>query len=182
MTTPRDQPPADLTIRPASVGDLPAIGDIYNHYVLNSTCTFAETPQDAAYWRNWLAEHAAPHPAIVAIRDSQIVGWGCLSRWQTRCAYRFSVENSVYVEPDHFRQGIGAAILDELITLAREHDHRNLIAQIADHQTASEELHRRRGFRYVGCLEKVGFKFNRWIDVALWQLSLFRDGDTSPPG
>ncbi len=172
MDTPPDQSTGDLSIRHASDGDLPAISDIYNHYILHSTCTFSETPQNAAYWQDWLIEHAGPHPAIVAVRDSRIVGWGCLSAWQTRCAYRFSVENSVYVAPGRFREGIGAALLDELIALARQHGHRSLIAQIADHQSASEELHRRRGFRYVGCMEKVGFKFDRWIDVAIWQLSL----------
>lgn len=172
MTTSRDPSSAGLSIRPASAGDLPAIAALYDHYITHSTCTFAETPEDEVYWRDWLAAHVGPLPAIVAIHHSAVVGWGCLSRWQTRCAYRFSVEGSVYVAPEHFRQGIGAAILDALISLARRHGYHSIIAQIADHQRASEALHSGRGFRRVGCLEGVGFKFDRWIDVTLWQLSL----------
>ena len=161
-----------LTIRPVAPGDLAAAGAIYNHYVLNSVCTFAEQPEDGAYWQDWLAEHRGPHPAIVAVRDGGIVGWGTLSPWNVRCAYRHSVEDSVYVAHEHLGQGIGRALLGELIDLARRCGHRNVIAQIADHQAASEALHRRFGFEPVGCLLGVGFKFYRWIDVAIWQLKL----------
>jgi phosphinothricin acetyltransferase len=100
---------------------------------------------------------------------------GTLSRWNSRCAYRRSVEDSVYVHPEQHRRGVGAALLGALVEAARQHGHRNVIAQIADHQPASERLHERFGFRRVGCLERVGHKFDRWIDVVIWQLRL--DGD-----
>lgn len=168
MTDDRDT----LTIRPVISHDLPAVGDIYNHYVLHSTCTFAEEPENAAYWQDWFAEHSDPFPAVVAVRDGKIVGWGTLSRWNSRCAYRHTVEDSVYVAPDSVGQGIGRAILTELIVLARHHGHCHVIAQYADHQPASEALHQAFGFQTVGCLRGVGFKFNRRIDVSIMQLIL----------
>jgi phosphinothricin acetyltransferase len=169
----------NLVLRPVEAGDMPAVAEIYNHYVLHSTCTFAEQPEQQPYWDAWHKAHVGPHPAIVAEFEGRIVGWGSLSRWNTRCAYRFSVEDSVYVRDGLHRRGVGRALLGELIHLARSHRHRNLIAQIAGDQPASEALHERFGFRRVGTLRNVGFKFNRWIDVALWQLEIPQDAPAS---
>ncbi|HWL93417.1 MAG TPA: GNAT family N-acetyltransferase [Phycisphaerae bacterium] len=162
----------EVLIRTAERKDLPAIAEIYNHYVLHSTCTFATEPEDAAYWNKWFEKHTGLHPAIVAERGREVVGWGTLSTWNSRCAYRQTVENSVYVREGCRRGGIGIALMEELIRRARELRHRVIIAQIAGDQAASEELHRRMGFRKVGVLEGVGFKFEQWLDVALWQLQL----------
>ena len=170
MTDDRDQD--TVAIRLATEDDLPAVGDIYNHYVLHSTCTFAEAPEEDAYWQDWFAEHSGPFPAVVAVHNGKFVGWGTLSRWNSRCAYRQTVENSVYVAPDVVGQGVGRAILGELIALAKHHGHRHVIAQYADHQAASEALHRAFGFQPVGCLQGVGFKFERRIDVSIMQLIL----------
>ena len=161
-----------MNIRPVVPGDIPAVSEIYNHYVLNSTCTFATEPEGPAYWQSWLESHTGAYPAIVAEEEGRVVGWGALSRWNNRCAYRYSAENSVYVRPDCHRRGIGKALLAELIVLARKHGLQSLVAQIADHQAASETLHAAAGFRKVGCLESIGFKFDRWIDVVIWQLRL----------
>src|SRR5262249_46487632 len=144
-------------IRPAREADLPAVSDIYNHYVLHSTCTFAEEPEGPAYWDAWYRNHTGVHPAIVALDGDEIVGWGTLSKWNNRCAYRFSVEDSVYVKDGLHRRGVGRTLMTRLVELAREHGHRSVVAQIADHQPASEKLHEMFGFREVGCLEKVGF-------------------------
>lgn len=162
----------NLILRPAARADLSAIADIYNHYVAHSTCTFATEPETPAYWDAWLDEHTGPHPAIVAVDGPRLVGWGTLSRWNTRCAYRFSVEDSVYVEDALRGRGIGRDILAELIRLARSHGHHGILAQIADRQPASERLHRQLGFRCIGHIKEVGFKFDRWIDVSIWQCLL----------
>ena len=159
----------DLILRPAARADLSAIADIYNHYVAHSTCTFATEPETTAYWKAWLDEHTGPHPAIVAVDGPRVVGWGTLSRWNTRCAYRFSVEDSVYVLDAMRGRGIGRDILAELIRLADGLGHHSIVAQISDRQPASERLHSQLGFRRVGHLEEVGFKFDRWIDVSIWQ-------------
>lgn len=161
-----------MILRAVTAADIPAVSEIYNYYVQHATCTFATEPEGDAYWHDWLAGHVGAHPAIVAVDGGEVVGWGSLSRWNNRCAYRFSVEDSVYIRNDRHHRGLGRAILTELVTLARTHEHRNIVAQIADHQPASEKLHAALGFRKVGVLETIGFKFDRWIDVAIWQLRL----------
>jgi len=172
----------EITLRPAKQADLPAVSAIYNHYVRHSVCTFAIDPPDRMYWDDWLNEHQGPCPAIVAERENKIVGWGTLSRWNSRCAYRRTVEDSVYVADDCRGQGVGRALLGELLRLAEAQDHRTVIAQIADHQPASEALHESFGFRRVGCLEGVGFKFDRWIDVVLYQKELTAEAQRTQRG
>lgn len=163
---------APIAIRPAVAADLPGIADIYAYYVEHSVATFATVPPSTDEWRQWLAEHTGAHPAIVATLDNRIVGWATLSRWNPRCAYRTTVEDSVYVHSDMHRRGVGRALLSGLIELAGEHGHRVIVGQIADHQAASERLHEQFGFRRVGCLEGVGLKFGRTLDVSLYQLTL----------
>jgi L-amino acid N-acyltransferase YncA len=165
-----------MELRAVTAADLPAVGEIYNHYVLHSTCTFATEPEGEEYWRNWFSAHVGPHPAIVAVDEGKIVGWGTLSKWNNRCAYRFSVEDSVYIHKDQHRRGLGRTILTELVALARKHGHRNIVAQIAGDQLPSEKLHAALGFRKAGTLESIGYKFDKWIDVSIWQLRL--DGGT----
>ncbi len=161
-----------MDIRPVNPADMAAVAEIYNHYVLHSTCTFATEPEGDGYWRNWLTAHVGAHPAIVALENGRVIGWGTLSKWNSRCAYQFSVEDSVYIHKDSHRRGVGRTILTELVALARKHRHQNVVAQIADHQPASEKLHAALGFRKVGTLESIGYKFERWIDVSIWQLRL----------
>ncbi len=162
----------NILLRFASEADLPDIAAIYAHYVAHSVATFANVNPTEDEWRRWLADHTGPHPAIVAVMGDRIVGWGTLSRWNARCAYRTTVEDSVYVHADMHRRGVGRALLGRLVELARELGHRIIIGQIADHQAASERLHESFGFRRVGCLEDVGFKFGRAVDVSIFQLTL----------
>jgi len=169
-----------MTIRRAAAADLPAIGDIYNYFVATSSCTFDTEPRPADGWHEWLKEHDDRTPAIVAIEAGRVVGWGSLSRWNNRCAYRFSVEDSVYVHKDAHGRGIGRCVLTELLRVARQHGHHNVIAQIAGDQPISEALHVALGFRKAGCLEKIGHKFDRWIDVGIWQLRLAQGNDAGP--
>jgi phosphinothricin acetyltransferase len=165
-------PGKSLELRLVTPADLASVAAIYDHYVEHSVCTFATEPTSIAYWHDWLDEHTGAHPAIVAAREGTIVGWGSLSTWNSRCAYRHTVEDSVYVHAGCHGQGIGRAILSRLVELARDLRHRSVIAQIADHQPASEGLHASLGFQEAGCLRNVGFKFDRWVDVVLWQLEL----------
>lgn len=162
----------DIQLRFAVESDLPAIAAIYAHYVAHSVATFASVAPTDDEWRKWLTDHTGPHPAIVAVIDDRVVGWGTLSKWNQRCAYRTTVEDSVYVHHELHRRGVGRAILARLIELARALNHRIIVGQIADHQAASERLHESFGFRRMGCLEDVGFKFGRAIDVSMFQLTL----------
>src|SRR2546428_3894923 len=104
-------PDAAPIIRLMTADDLPAVAEIYAYYVARSTCTFDTEPRPMDGWRTWLAHHRDAHPATVALRDGTIVGWGSLSAWSDRPAYRHTVEDSVYVRHDMHRQGIGGGPL-----------------------------------------------------------------------
>lgn len=160
------------TIRLARRDDLPAINDIYNHFVEHSTCTYQETPEPMAARRAWFDTHGPAHPVTVAELDDRVVGWGSLSPYHARSAYRFTVENSVYVHQAHHRRGIGDALLADLIARARALRHRSIIAGIDAGQLASLAIHSKHGFQQVGHLRQVGYKFDRWLDVVYMQLLL----------
>jgi len=165
-------PDQTILIRAATSADLGAINDIYNHYVLQSTCTYQEEPEQPESRRRWFAHHGERHPVIVAEADGQVIGWGSLSAYHPRSAYRFTVENSVYVHHRHHRRGIGSRLLQELITRARAHGHRAIIAGIDAEQAASVALHAKFRFVEVGHFRRVGFKFGRWLDVIYMELLL----------
>jgi L-amino acid N-acyltransferase YncA len=161
-----------IAIRLATKSDLKAINDIYNHYVLHSTCTYQEEPEPLKNRRNWFVHHGPKHPITVAIEGKKIVGWGSLSAYHARSAYRRTVENSVYVHHEQHRRGIGSILLEDLIARARNAGHRVIIAAIDADQPASIALHTKFGFEKVGHFKQVGFKFGRWLDVVYTELIL----------
>ena len=166
-----------LTLRPAAAADLPAINAIYNHYVLNSTATYQTAPSTDAQRAVWFAAHAPRHPILVADRllpsgQREIIGWGSLSPFHPREAFARSVENSVYIHPQHLRKGHGRSLLAELIVQARALHHHVIVAIIDSEQSPSITLHARQGFVEVGRLRQVGFKFDRWLDAIYMQLTL----------
>lgn len=160
------------TIRLATPADLPAINEIYNHYVLHSTCTYQEEPSTAAEREVWFLAHGPQHPITVAEIEAAVVGWASLSPFHTRSAYRRTVENSVYVRHDRQRQGIGMALLADSIERARALGHHTIIAGIDREQAASVSIHQRLGFEQVAHLKEVGFKQGRWLDVVYLQKTL----------
>ena len=157
------------TIRLARAADLPAINSIYNHYVLHSTCTYQEEPSTADEREAWFAGHGPLHPVTVAEVEGELVGWGSLSRFHARSAYRHTVENSVYVRHDLHRRGIGRVLLADLIERARGARHHTIMALIDADQPASVALHRAFGFEPAAHLKEVGFKFGQWRDVVYMQ-------------
>jgi phosphinothricin acetyltransferase len=161
-----------VTLRPATVADLVAINDIYNHYVLNSTCTYQEEPETAKARQQWFEHHGGPHPIIVAEADGVVVGWGSLSPFHPRSAFRHTVENSIYVHHEHQGQGIGSLLLQDLISRASALGHRVVIGAIDGSQAASIRLHAKHGFQEVGRLRQVGLKFGRWLDLVYMELIL----------
>ena len=164
--------PAEYRIRSATESDLAAINEIYNHYVLQSTCTYQEEPESLESRRQWLARHGDKHPVIVAEAEGLIVGWGSLSPYHSRSAYRHTVENSVYVDRRHQGKGIGSALLKELISRGRSAGHQAIIAAIDADQPASIRLHAKFRFEEVGRFKRVGFKFGRWLNVVYMELLL----------
>ena len=159
-------------IRPATESDLVAINDIYNHYVQHSTCTYQEEPELPDGRREWFRHHGEKHPVIVAEIGGQVVGWGSLSAYHPRSAYRHTVENSVYVHHEYHWRGIGSLLLHELIVRARNFGHHAIIAIIDADQPASVALHAKFHFEKVGHMKQIGFKFGRWLDVVYMELIL----------
>src|SRR5580698_2909726 len=111
-------------IRVATESDLVAINDIYNYYVPRSTCTYQEQPETMESRRRWFDNHGEKHPVTVAVANGQVIGWGSLSPFRERSAYRYTVENSVYIHHEHHRRGIGALLLEDLIVRSRSLGHR----------------------------------------------------------
>lgn len=139
--------------------------DIYNRSVQTSTATFDMAPRSLPDQLQWLAQHAGAYPAIVAVEDDLVVGFGSLSPYRPRAAYSTTVENSVYVHEDFQRRGIGRALLDELLRLAQAHGFHAVIARIAGDNEGSVALHQACGFEHIGVEREVGRKFGRWLDV-----------------
>jgi phosphinothricin acetyltransferase len=152
--------------------DAAAITAIYNHYVLHSTATYQEEPETVEHRQRWIQNHTDAHPMYVAEVDGGVIGWASLSKFHPRSAYRFTVENSVYLHPAWTGRGLGSQLMETLITAARQCGHRTIIALISDDQTASLALHLKFGFQRAGLLQRVGRKFDRWLDLSMLQLML----------
>jgi phosphinothricin acetyltransferase len=158
-----------MELRAATEADLPAINDICNHYVRTSPAIFQLEPFSADERAQWFAEHDERHPIVVAVDDGEIIGWASLSRWNGRGAYRFTVEDSVYVRAGQHGRGVGRALLHALLLRAAELRHHTVLAIIEAEQAPSIALHARAGFERVGQLREVGFKMGAWRDVVFMQ-------------
>ena len=169
-------------IRDASIADIPAITRIYAHAVKTGTATFElEPPDEAEMARRMAALRQGDFPYFVAETAGAIAGYAYASLYRTRPAYRFTVEDSVYVAPDAHRRGIGKALLEKLIEASTALGYRQMIAVIGDSdQAASIGLHKACSFQPAGNLRSVGWKFGRWLDTPLMQRAL-GDGATRNP-
>jgi L-amino acid N-acyltransferase YncA len=172
----------DVTIRPATPADIPTITRIYAHAVRNGTATFElEPPDEAEMTRRMTALLDGHFPYLAAEIGGMLAGYAYAGLYRTRPAYRFTVEDSIYVDPDAQRRGVGRALLKRLIEECERQGFRQIIAVIGDSaQSASIEVHRALGFRHVGNLENVGFKFGRWLDTVLMQRDLGAGATTKP--
>ena len=163
-----------MTVRPASHTDLQGILDIYNDCVLTTTATYDYEPRTLEHRVAWFEDHVKQNYAVfVAENDArEIVGWSALNPYHARMGYRFTTENSVYVAAEHRGKGIGKLLLAPLIDAARKRGLRAIIAAIDAQNAASIRLHEQFGFKKVGHFKKVGFKFDRWLDVIYMELLL----------
>lgn len=162
-----------LRVRRADSRDAASIARIYNYYVQNTVITFEEEPvQIEAMARRMAEVEAISLPWLVADLDNAVVGYAYASRWKARSAYRYSVETTVYLEHGRQGRGVGTQLYSELIELLRVQGLHAAIGGAAMPNEASVALHKKLGFEYVGTLAQVGFKQNKWIDVAYWQLML----------
>lgn len=169
------EPAFEYTIRAARPADLPAVREIYNYYVANSTVTFDEDPMTLREWRQKFAYlDKLKMPFLVAESPSgQLLGYALVSPWKQKRAYRFTVENSIYLGPAASGKGLGRALLTELIARSKAAGLKEMIAVIADQGAeASIALHEKFGFTEIGRMGRVGFKFDRWLGTVLLQRSL----------
>jgi L-amino acid N-acyltransferase YncA len=166
------------SIRPATPADIAAISRIYAHAVRHGTASFElEPPDEAEMARRQEALLTEGFPYLVAEAGGMVMGYAYASPYRARPAYRFTVEDSVYIAAEAQRRGIGRLLLDRLIVESEARGYRQMIAIIGDSaQTASIALHGATGFRLIGTFEAVGFKFGRWLDTVLMQRPLQGSG------
>jgi L-amino acid N-acyltransferase YncA len=164
----------EMLVRPSTDADIAPITAIYAHHVLHGVATFeTETPglEEIARRRSDVLGRGLPW--IVAESGGGVHGYAYATPYRPRAAYRFTLEDSIYVHPDRVGQGIGKLLLPRLIALCEEYGAKHLIAVIGDTENpASIRLHEKFGFRHVGRLQSVGYKFDRWLDTVLMQRSL----------
>jgi L-amino acid N-acyltransferase YncA len=171
-----------MPIRPAQPSDLAVITAIYDDAVRHGTASFELDPPDQAEMaRRYEALRAGGYPYLVAELEGDIVGYAYAGPYRARPAYRWSVEDSIYVAPQAQRRGFGGALLARLVAEAEAGGFRQMLAVIGDSaNTGSVDLHRAAGFRLVGTFENVGFKFGRWLDTVLMQRELGRGATAAP--
>lgn len=170
-----------LLIRPSTDADVPAIAAVYAHHVLHGGGTFEiEPPDEAEMHRRRADVLGKPLPWLVAERDGVLLGYAYANHFRPRRAYRFCLEDSVYVAPEAQGRGVGRLLLAELLARCAALGARQMLAVIGDADNAgSIGLHRALGFRHAGVLEASGWKFGRWLDVVLMQRAL-GEGRASP--
>jgi L-amino acid N-acyltransferase YncA len=171
-----------LEIRPGGEPDIPDITDIYDHAVRYGTATFELIPPDIAEMtRRFGALIDGGFPYLVATLEGRVVGYAYAGAYRPRPAYRFTVENSVYLRPAIHRRGIGMQLLQRLIAECEQRGYRQMIAVIGDSANAgSVGVHTRCGFQMIGTHPNVGFKFGRWLDTVMMQRALGEGGRTLP--
>jgi L-amino acid N-acyltransferase YncA len=159
--------------RSALAADAEAIAGIYNHYVRNTVVTFEEEPVAASDMATRIAEvQAFSLPWLVVEVERQVAGYAYATRWRARSAYRYSVETTVYLDQSYENRGMGTTLYARLLSTLKTRGMHTAIGGIALPNSASIALHKKLGFEHTGTFHQVGFKHNRWVDVAYWQVVL----------
>jgi phosphinothricin acetyltransferase len=167
-------------VRPATRRDVPTILRIYNDAVRNTTASFDYEPQSLALRMHWFDDHQRTgHPIFVACNvRNRVIGWSALSKFRDRPGYRFTAEDSIFIEPAYRGKGIGRALILPLIERAYTMHLHTILAAIDASNTPSLRLHLAYGFEQVACLKQIGYKFERWLDVVYLQLMLCHEKQT----
>jgi phosphinothricin acetyltransferase len=162
---------ADPLIRPARPGDLAALTDLYNHYIVSTPITFDLAPWTIEQRRPWFDAHAdtGRHRLLVAEEDGAVVGYACTSPFRPKAAYDTTAETSVYCRADYTGRGIGTALYRALFDAVRGEDIHRFVAGVTLPNDASVALHTRAGFTQIGLLTEVGRKFGKYWNVAWFE-------------
>ncbi len=164
-------------IRQVAMEDATQICEIYNYYIENTIVSFEESPLTPQEMASRIQEIIPSLPWIIHEVDNQIAGYAYASKWKGRCAYRYSVESTVYLSPDATGKGIGSMLYQALLDQLKEQRFHTVIGGISLPNEASIKLHEKFGFQKVAHFSEVGFKFDKWVDVGYWELKL----DTKSP-
>jgi phosphinothricin acetyltransferase len=166
-----------VQLRAVTPEDAADLARIYNHYIAKTIITFETEPVSVENMRQRVVETLAlPLPWLVAERGGSVLGYTYASRWKGRCAYRFAVEATIYLDPACLGQGIGRPLYEALIEEIRSLQMHAVIAGISLPNDASVALHEKLGFAKIGHFTEVGYKQERWVDVGYWQLMLQSKG------
>ncbi|MEI7374426.1 N-acetyltransferase family protein [Dickeya chrysanthemi] len=171
-----------IVIEDARAEHIAAIRDIYAQHVLHGIATFeTEAPEEAEMRDRWRKIRDAGLPWLVATENGHVLGYCYLGFYRTRYAYRFTLEDSIYLHPDHLGKGVGKRLLSAALLQAEQQGYRQVVSVIADSgNQASLQLHLSLGFTLTGTLRSVGMKHGRWVDTTLLQRAL-GEGDASLP-
>lgn len=160
-------------IREATVQDMEEILAIHNDAIMNTTAVYDYTPHTIEDRMDWYQKKVEGHfPVLVFEEEGQVEGFATYGPFRDWAAYKYSVEHSVYVLKDAKGKGIGTALLKELIRIAEAREYKSMVAGIDAENEISIYLHQKLGFKYKGTIHQVGYKFNRWLDLAFYQLEL----------
>jgi phosphinothricin acetyltransferase len=159
-----------IKIRTATKNDIPSITQIYNDAVLNTTATFDVEPKSVSAQENWFNKHIGKYAVIVAVENDIVVGWASLSPWSDRCAYGDTADIAVYIKEGFRGKGIGKKLVEELLKKGPENGLHTAIAKICSENEVSMKLFKKSGFKHIGTMEEVGYKFGKKLDVHLMQI------------
>ena len=160
-------------IRKATQKDLMDILEIYNDAILNTTAVYAYKPQTLENRQIWFDQKMAEdYPILVFELDHKVVGFATFGPFRAWPAYKYSIEHSIYVNNEYRKKGIGTSLMKELILIAKDREFKTLIAGIDVDNKNSIAMHLNFGFEHSGTIKKAGYKFNRWLDLAFYQLDL----------
>jgi len=160
-------------IKEVTFDNIQQICDIYNHYIQNTIITFEENPVSYKEMKKRIVEITSSLPFFVYTENEEIIGYTYASKWKgRRCAYRFSVEATIYLKAGKLGKGIGTKLYTALLNDLRKRNIHAVIGGIALPNQESQHLHEKFGFKKVAHFTEVGYKFNQWIDVGYWELLL----------
>ena len=161
-----------MILRSIEEKDVKACLDLYNYYVLNTTCSFEEAEVTFEDFSARVKKIGAKYPYIVAEIDGKVLGFAYVHEFAVRSAYRFAVELSLYVEREARGKNIGSALLQEILKRCKKAGFTQVISIITAENEASCAFHERKGFKFVGEVEKVGYKFGKWLNIKYYQIEV----------
>ena len=158
-----------LHIRLTELKDIPAITDIYNDAIINTTATFDTEIKTVDDRMEWFKNHGEKYPVISAEINGAVIGWASLTKWSDRCAYEKTAEVSVYIQKDFRGKGIGKKLLEQLIAQGEKAGIHYMLTRISEGNESSIHIHELFGFEHIGVMKEVGFKFGKFLNVHLMQ-------------